>query len=521
MEETFPILDNDILDIFMETSMGTAEGLPVVFDGEDTPSFVSSATTEPLVTDFHGFLDTGDFTLQTTVNTDFTPLQNISYTTISSTTTDTDSSLTVSSMHGHEDNGDINVSENIPIAKTSKSPVPSPESTTQPIKNHTSLLPPCRVCGEKASGFHYGANTCEPCKGFFRRCIVKMERNQGEYKCSYRGRCSISPGQRNVCSACRYKKCLAVGMSKNAIKTGRYTYEKRTRDTNEVRKLRGIEKLEAMGQKTTENEMKLIITRLVGTQRKIHPDFPKIFDKKLISEKQNRAYNAYKEKEETFSALPVLATEMYDEIYKATGIDLDNRNHIKTCLAEWAEKLVRNMIDFMKSLPGASNIPVEDQSKLIKGSNAEFRFLVAHKLMNPDLNIIAYMTDFWIHKEEIQSLFKNKEKVNELFTMSRSFLNLDLSEEEVALVRGIAMTFTDRNELEKPEVVEQIQMKLLDCLQWLSKRNKINPEQRFAKILGKLISLRDISEMAKAANKEKAKWPAMQKYPLVIEILSG
>lgn len=26
------------------------------------------------------------------------------------------------------------------------------------------LLPPCRICGEKASGFHYGANTCEACK---------------------------------------------------------------------------------------------------------------------------------------------------------------------------------------------------------------------------------------------------------------------------------------------------------------------------------------------------------------------
>jgi hypothetical protein len=26
------------------------------------------------------------------------------------------------------------------------------------------MLPPCRICGEKASGFHYGANTCEACK---------------------------------------------------------------------------------------------------------------------------------------------------------------------------------------------------------------------------------------------------------------------------------------------------------------------------------------------------------------------
>ena len=28
----------------------------------------------------------------------------------------------------------------------------------------SSFLPPCRVCGDKASGFHYGANTCEACK---------------------------------------------------------------------------------------------------------------------------------------------------------------------------------------------------------------------------------------------------------------------------------------------------------------------------------------------------------------------
>ncbi len=25
-------------------------------------------------------------------------------------------------------------------------------------------LPPCRICGDRASGFHYGANTCEACK---------------------------------------------------------------------------------------------------------------------------------------------------------------------------------------------------------------------------------------------------------------------------------------------------------------------------------------------------------------------
>ncbi|XP_059168496.1 protein embryonic gonad-like [Physella acuta] len=101
------------------------------------------------------------------------------------------------------------------------------------IVNVAGPLPPCRVCDEPAAGFHYGVNTCEACKGFFRRSLIRS----GEYECLGSGNCVIGPNRRKSCPKCRYLKCLKVGMSKEAIKTGRYTYMKRTQDTLEIKLL--------------------------------------------------------------------------------------------------------------------------------------------------------------------------------------------------------------------------------------------------------------------------------------------
>ncbi|XP_072931400.1 ecdysone-induced protein 78C-like isoform X4 [Epargyreus clarus] len=70
---------------------------------------------------------------------------------------------------------------------------------------------PCKVCGDKASGYHYGVTSCEGCKGFFRRSIQK----QIEYRCLRDGKCVVIRLNRNRCQFCRFKKCLAVGMSRD------------------------------------------------------------------------------------------------------------------------------------------------------------------------------------------------------------------------------------------------------------------------------------------------------------------
>ena len=69
----------------------------------------------------------------------------------------------------------------------------------------------CHVCGDKASGKHYGVMSCDGCRGFFKRSI----RRSLDYVCKENGNCIVDVARRNQCQSCRFKKCLAVKMNKD------------------------------------------------------------------------------------------------------------------------------------------------------------------------------------------------------------------------------------------------------------------------------------------------------------------
>ena len=68
----------------------------------------------------------------------------------------------------------------------------------------------CKICGDTASGNHFGVLSCEACKSFFRRSI----RAGARYSCRANRSCAIEKHTRNRCQYCRLQKCVQIGMRK-------------------------------------------------------------------------------------------------------------------------------------------------------------------------------------------------------------------------------------------------------------------------------------------------------------------
>ncbi|OCT85783.1 hypothetical protein XELAEV_18023954mg, partial [Xenopus laevis] len=79
----------------------------------------------------------------------------------------------------------------------------------------------CVVCGDKASGRHYGAVSCEGCKGFFKRSVRKTL----TYSCRSSQDCVINKHHRNRCQFCRLKKCLEMGMKMESVQSERKPFD--------------------------------------------------------------------------------------------------------------------------------------------------------------------------------------------------------------------------------------------------------------------------------------------------------
>lgn len=125
---------------------------------------------------------------------------------------------------------DGSLSSHSPMSSDSISPLRSPVEDTQMMECSSNELPPpapirkirnvrksdkhhCSVCGDRPTGYHYDVLSCNGCKTFFRRTII----NNRNFVCSKGGNCQFTKDFRCACRACRFGKCVRVGMNPSAI----------------------------------------------------------------------------------------------------------------------------------------------------------------------------------------------------------------------------------------------------------------------------------------------------------------
>ncbi|XP_045182448.2 nuclear receptor subfamily 1 group D member 2-like [Mercenaria mercenaria] len=437
----------------------------------------------------------------------------------------------------------------------------------QDSRHRKPFLPPCVVCGETSTGFHYGANTCEACKGFFRRNLMKDE---VEYKC----KCTPEMQEawkrgprKNGCQACRYKRCLAVGMSRNAIKLGRYTYNHKTRNTKQAKYIESLnnnkEEIPTFSENSPSSSSSssthsssahvqydtfspenfgISLTAHV-TDNSIGPydycDSPmKTTNRKAATKTHILAMGISQQEIDTdvrivteahlASVNPVgtpieiikKKQDEYLESYKSRQQngdhpDTDCQMHQAANLLTLFEEKVIKAVSFAKKIPGFRDLRLDDQASLIKASRIEltlfcaYRYLLTH--LDFDRQVVTSPWGEELHLDELSQLIPINITMKR-YQYAQRLEDLKLTIQELSVLRAIITLASDRCQLIEPDKVDALQQKYVTCLQHLLNIRPRGPGTLLYKIFNFITNVRELTEVeGELSKKLLSEWPTVSK----------
>lgn len=359
----------------------------------------------------------------------------------------------------------------------------------------------CRVCGDKASGFHYGVHACEGCKGFFRRTIrLKLVYDHCDLHCR------IHKKSRNKCQYCRFQKCLNVGMSHNAIRFGRMPQAEKEKLLAEF-----SSDMEHMHPEAA--DLRALSRHLYEAYLKYFP-LTKAKARAILSGKtgDNAPFvihdmKSLMEGEQFINCRQMPSQEHQQQTCAQTVahggppgvhpgsecnvLDAVELRFFHSCQSRSAEA-VREVTEFAKSIPGFVDLDLNDQVTLLKYGVIEILIIMMAPLMNKDGTLISYGQIF-MTREFLKSLRKPFCQMMEpKFEFSVKFNTLELDDSDMALFLAVIILSGDRPGLLNVKPIEQLQETVLHSLELQLKLNHPDSLQLFAKLLQKMTDLRQI-----------------------------
>ncbi|KAK3087421.1 hypothetical protein FSP39_005722 [Pinctada imbricata] len=313
----------------------------------------------------------------------------------------------------------------------------------------------CRICGDKASGFHYGVHSCEGCKGFFRRTIKK---DLVYRPCNSAKRCKINTGTRNKCQFCRYQRCINAGMSKSAVRFGRMPKVER-------------EKLVVDQEELTSSKLDVVVEL-----RSLSDHIKSAFMKTL-----GNLYTDGVKEEVDSSAIQMTSDEEWDNIYQAFQ---------NTILP-----FIQATISFAKNIPSFQQQTMPDKLAILKQGAIAVSILMVCKLFKNEMFKLNDGTQsVYIPREALQQSDKIRNLFGYFVKLAKRLNSMEMNPMDFSLFLA-SVLLSDAPGVQNTVDVEKAQNELIEALRIEVKHNHPRLPAFFPNLLLLLPEIRQSVDM--------------------------
>ncbi|XP_060034969.1 mineralocorticoid receptor isoform X2 [Erinaceus europaeus] len=277
----------------------------------------------------------------------------------------------------------------------------------------------CLVCGDEASGCHYGVVTCGSCKVFFKRAVE----GQHNYLCAGRNDCIIDKIRRKNCPACRLQKCLQAGMNLGA------------RKSKKLGKLKGVHEEPSQQQQPPPPPP---------------PQSPEEGTTYIAPAKEPSVNTALVPQLSAISRAltpsPAMILENIEPEIVYAGYDStkpDTAENLLSTLNRLAGKQMIQVVKWAKVLPGFKNLPLEDQITLIQYSwMCLSSFALSWRSYKHTNSQFLYFAPDLVFNEEKMHQSAMYELCQGMHQISLQFVRLQLTFEEYSIMKVLLLLST-------------------------------------------------------------------------------
>uniref|UniRef100_A0AAY4EED3 Vitamin D receptor n=1 Tax=Denticeps clupeoides TaxID=299321 RepID=A0AAY4EED3_9TELE len=372
----------------------------------------------------------------------------------------------------------------------------------------------CGVCGDKATGFHFNAMTCEGCKGFFRRSMKR----KASFTCPFNGNCTITKDNRRHCQACRLKRCVDIGMMKEFILTD----EEVQRKKDLIQKRKDEEAMKEAQRPRLTEEQQNIIALLVEAHHKTYDDSYSDFSRFRPPVREGPVTRSAS-RAASLHSLSDASSDSFSHSPDSAD-DENSRLSMLPHLADLVSYSIQKVIGFAKMIPGFRDLTAEDQIALLKSSAIEVIMLRSNQSFSlEDMSWSCGGPDFKYCVNDVTKAGHTLELLEPLVKFQVGLKKLNLHEEEHVLLMAICLLSPDRPGIQDHAKVEVLQDRLSEILQAYIRINHPGGRLLYAKMIQKLADLRSLNEEHSKQYRSLSFQPehSMQLTPLVLEVFGG